>query len=78
MAIVGFQPKLLVLRGRMALWFWLLRNPGHLEVARHLYSQALVLTQRLSLTPYLGLKSQSRGTNESTIVITAKKKSCLS
>jgi hypothetical protein len=72
MAIVGFQLKLLVLRGRLALWFWLLHNPGHLEAARHLYSQALVLTQRLSLTPHLGLKPQSYGTNEPTIVITAK------
>jgi hypothetical protein len=67
-----FQLKLLVLRARLALWFWLLHNPGHLEMARHLHSQVLVLTQRLSLTPHLGLKLQSHGTNEPIIEITAK------
>ena len=72
MATVAFQLRLLVLRRRLAMWFWLLHNPGHLEVARHLHSQALVLTQHLSLTPHLGLKPQSCGTNKPTIVITGK------
>jgi hypothetical protein len=62
--ILLLQRKQLVEKRRLVLSFWLLGNPGGLEVVRHRPSEVLVSIQHPSLSLRLTMKTGRSGAND--------------